>query len=334
MEVLILGGTGNISHHFVSQVLSRGWKVTTVTRGSSHSGRRQVYHQNKTDLFGDIRSPGALLKIVPGKVYFDVVVNFICYDESDAAECINYLKDRVGHYLFISTTAGYSKRPEYLPYTETTPFTSLNWEYCRKKAEAEAAYMTAFEQFNFPVTIARLSHTFDTVVPVAVGPADWTIPQRILDGKQVVVHGDGTTCWTILHSSDAAEALVRLCLSEEAFGQVVNVVSDVRITWLDLTSQLFEILGMPARVCHVPSQNISRVCPYLGNGIIGHKMWNDFYDSTKLKTIIGGWHPGIGITDGLQRTVDWYQADIKRQHIDKDLDKILDQLCIASILEN
>ena len=61
------------------------------------------------------------------------------------------------------------------------------------------------------MTVVRPSHTYDTIVPVAVGSSDYTIIDRIRRGKPVIVHGEGTSLWTLTHADDFARAFIGLC---------------------------------------------------------------------------------------------------------------------------
>lgn len=329
MNILVLGSTGNISFQFVNHALSIGWNVTTISRGNEHPLRRKLIHPNKIDYFFDIKRTNVLSDFLSGK-YYDVVVDFICYEASDAEMRVSCFYERAGSYIFVSTTASYSKKPVYLPYTEETPVDSLDWDYCKKKVDAENIFLRAKVQRKFPIIIARLAHTYDTVVPVAVGPSDWTVPKRILDGKPVLVHGDGTTIWTLTHSADISCALLGLCVNKNAVGEIFNVVSDVRITWNDVTVSLFKALEKPAKICYISSRKIKGISAYLGNGIIGHKMWNDFYDNTKIVSLLADWLPKLSLDEGLQRTIEWYLSDIQRQRVSNELNAVLDSLCLAS----
>jgi|WetSurMetagenome_2_1015567.scaffolds.fasta_scaffold75359_2 nucleoside-diphosphate-sugar epimerase len=329
MNILVLGATGNISFQFVNYALSVGWHITTISRGSTHYARRKLIHSNKIDHFFDIKNTDILNRFLLGK-YYDLVVDFICYDEIDAINRVSCFSKKTGSYIFISTTASYSKKPVYLPYTEETPVNSLDWDYCRKKVNAENVFLDAKRKKNFPIIIVRLAHTYDTVIPVAVGPADWTVPKRILEGKPVVVHGDGTTIWTLIHATDVARALLGLGVNKKAVGEIFNVVSNERVTWNEITTSLFKILEKPPNLCYVSSKKINTISSYLGNGIIGHKMWNDFYDNTKTIDFLDGWHPQIGVEDGLQQSINWYLADTQRQHVSNELDTVLENLCLES----
>lgn len=329
MNILTLGGTGNISFQFVSLCLAMDLNVFVIHRGSSHPNRRNIIDRKKKDLIFDINDIASLEEKLKDR-YFDVVVDFLCYNSETANKRINYFKGRVGQYIYISTTASYSRNPNFLPYNEETPLDNISWRYCLNKVMAEQAFNDARDNFNFPVTIVRLAHTYDVVLPISVGPTDWTIPKRILDGKPIPVHGDATTIWTLTHSIDIANALVGLCFIQKSIGETVHITSDNRLTWLEITDKLFELLRMPIKVCYVPSRIINEVNQYFGDGIVGHKMWCDFYDNSKIKSLLKDWHTKVGLEDGLFRSITWYQENSVRQRVSIEHDLLLDELCNKS----
>lgn len=329
MNILALGGTGNISFQFVSTCLAMDLSVISICRGSSHSGRRRVDHSKKKDLFIDLCDINNLGENLADK-YFDIVVDFICYNRETAIERVNYFKGKVGQYIYISTTASYSKNPKFLPYNEETPLDNVSWGYCLGKVQAEQVFDNARDHFNFPITIVRLAHTYDTIIPVSVGPSDWTVPKRILDRKPIPIHGDGTGIWTLTHSADVANALVGLCFSSNSIGETIHVTSDVKLTWMEITKKLFDLLNMPVKICFIPSQIINHVNQYFGNGIIGHKMWCDFYDNSKVKKLLNDWEAKVNLEDGLMRSIAWYQENPTRQHVSSEHDSLLSELCKKS----
>ena len=73
--------------------------------------------------------------------------------------------------------------------------------------------MRAHRASGFPMTIVRPSHTYDTIVPVAVSKSDFTIIDRIRRGLPVIIHGEGTSLWTLTHADDFARAFLVLRLT-------------------------------------------------------------------------------------------------------------------------
>jgi nucleoside-diphosphate-sugar epimerase len=79
--------------------------------------------------------------------------------------------------------------------------------------------MRALREDGFPMTIVRPSHTYQTVIPVAIGGwEEYTIIDRMKKGQKVIVHGDGTSLWTLTHSEDFAKGFVGLLGHQQAIG--------------------------------------------------------------------------------------------------------------------
>jgi nucleoside-diphosphate-sugar epimerase len=103
------------------------------------------------------------------------------------------------------------------------------WQYSRDKIACEDLLVTAYRDDGFPVTIIRPSSTYDRTRIALTG--GWTDIARLRAGRPVVVHGDGTSLWTITHSSDLAKALVGLLGLPQAVGDSFTITSDEYLPW-------------------------------------------------------------------------------------------------------
>lgn len=324
-SILIVGGTGNISWNLASIASVLGYEVTVLTRGSLLTGRRWLPNAIHS-LVGDIRDVVAVDALLADKK-FDTVVDFLCFNEDQARIAVDLFKGRARQYIFISTTAIYSRAGHDLPFTESHISKDLSWQYAKDKASAEAVFLRACDKDRFPVTIVRPGHTYDTVLPVAVGPADWTVPARILEGKPIVIHGDGTSLWTLTHADDFCRGLIGLIGLREAIGESFHITSDEWLTWNEISIGMVEALGIrTAQFAYVSSRAVNRINPYYGAGIIGHKMWCDIYDNSNIRRAVPGWTATTNFKEGLARSVQWYLANPAAQKIRRDFDEFLDQL--------
>ena len=52
-----------------------------------------------------------------------------------------------------------------------------------------------------------------------------------MKGKPVIIHGDGSSLWTITHNSDFAKAFVGIMGNYAALGEAIHITSDGAITW-------------------------------------------------------------------------------------------------------
>ena len=85
--------------------------------------------------------------------------------------------------------------------------------------DCEDYLMKLYREENFPVTIIRPSHTYDErSVPLGVhgDKGSWQVVKRIKEGKPVIIHGDGTSLWTITHNSDFAKGFTGSLIGDKA----------------------------------------------------------------------------------------------------------------------
>ena len=258
---------------------------------------------------------------------FDVVVDFLCFGAMHAQRAIDYFAN-AGHYIFISTTALYDRQTAGFPLSEASRTISEGWDYAIGKAQAESVFMEAHKRSGFPATILRAAHTYDTTIPDAVGEGDWTNPWRLLQGKPIVIHGDGTTVWTLTHSLDFANGVIEFLKAGKPPGGTFNVVADKVYTWREITMAICHAIGVEEpRVCYRTTEEIASVSPRLGKGLTGHKMWSDVYDSSRFKQACPEWRCLVSLEDGLRQAIQYFRSDGRLMVPDQALNGALDQLC-------
>ena len=214
--------------------------------------------------------------------------------------------------------------------TESTPLANPYWEYSRNKIACEERLLRAYREENFPMTIVRPSHTYDTGIPVAIGSwARYLIPQRMLEGKPVVVHGDGTSLWTLTHSEDFAKAFVGLLGHPQSIGHAFHITSDFLLTWNQIYEQIGDALGVKPNIVHIPSDFINELDPNTGAGLIGDKMWSVIFDNSKVKRLVPDYVATIPFHEGIRRTLAWFQADESRMRVTDEDHARLEQVIKA-----
>ena len=327
MKVLYIGGSGNISWRCVARSIELGHDVWALNRASPDARRRKLLVPVQT-LQADMRSPLSVRQAL-GSNQFDAIIDFTCFTPEHAAACLDLFAGRTAQYILISSTAAYQKPAAKLPYTEDTPLANPYWPYAQNKAECEKIFHAAWQNQGFPLTVVRPGHTYDTIIPTAVGNADWTIPARLLAGKPIPLHGDGTTLWTLTHSDDFARALVQLIGNPASLGQVFHITSDEWLTWRQIMRILAQALSAPEpEFVFVSSAEIFHRDPWLGQTITGHKAWCDIYDNSRIKKFLPSWQAQIPFSQGIRTTLDWFHQDPVRKKVDARLDVFLNQLCV------
>jgi len=319
-RVLMIGGNGVISWWVSKHARELGFDVTQITRGVS-SDRPAI--DGVTTLRGDADDPESIRAAV-GDAEFDVVANFRAFRPEQVAADIELFSGRVGQYLFISSASAYQKPIAATPIVESTPLRNPFWQYSRDKIACEDLLVTAYRDHGFPMTIVRPSHTYDGGnVPL---PGGWTALRRMLDGKPVIVHGDGTTWWTLTHSRDFARAFVGLFGNPHALGSPVQITSDELLTWNEIAHQLGRAIGAEPTLVHVASERIARELPDLGDWLLGDASHSVEFDNTRIKSLVPGWTATTPFSQGVHEIADWYLSTPSRQVVDADVDAAWDRL--------
>ena len=196
---------------------------------------------------------------------------------------VELFRGRTGQYVFISSASAYQTPPARLPVLESTPLRNPFWQYSRDKIACEDLLIAAYREEGFPATIVRPSHTYDqTLVPFDGG---WTAIERMRQGQPVVVHGDGTSLWTLTHHVDFAKGFVPLLGHPRTIGEAFHITSDDVLTW----NQIARSAGGRGRasrrsIVHVPSDAIAAADPEWGAGLLGDKAHSMVFDNSKLRS--------------------------------------------------
>jgi nucleoside-diphosphate-sugar epimerase len=320
LRVLFIGGSGVISSACSRTAVESGIELFVLNRGRSTV---RPLPPGATMLRADIREPMSVREAIKG-LDFDAVAEWVAFTPDQVRSDIELFGGRTGQYVFISSASAYQKPPERVPVTESTPLRNPFWKYSRDKIACEELLVAAYRERGFPATIVRPSHTYDqTMVPFEGG---WTVLGRMLAGQPVIVHGDGTSLWTLTHHEDFARAFVPLLGQSRTLGEAIQITSDDVLTWNQIAAALAAALGVTARVVHVPSDAIAAADPEWGAGLLGDKAHSMVFDNTKVRSLVPGWRAVIPFERGARQIVDWYLADPARQVADAALDAVMDKL--------
>jgi nucleoside-diphosphate-sugar epimerase len=320
LRVLFIGGSGVISSACCELAAARGIELSVLNRGVTTS---RPLPAGVTELRGDIRDPASVREALGGRE-FDAVADWVAFTPAHVRADIGLFQGRTGQYVFISSASAYQTPPCRLPVTESTPLRNPYWAYSRDKIACEDVLVAAYREDGFPVTIVRPSHTYDkTMVPLEGG---WTAISRMRQGKPVVVHGDGTSLWTLTHHRDFAQGFVPLLGHPRTIGEAFHITSDDVLTWDQITRALAAAAGTTADIVHIPSDAIAAVDPEWGAGLLGDKAHSMVFDNAKLRSVVPDYRPVIRFEDGAREIIAWYGEDPARQRVNPRIDAAMDKL--------
>jgi len=323
LRVLYIGGTGEISSACVAEAAKVGHQVTVFNRGrtSPHlpAGVEQIVGE-RIDYFASTSLAAR---------NFDVVCQFLAFNAADAAKDIATFKGRCGQFVFVSSASVYSKPIVQLPINENTPIGNQFSRYSEGKLECEAQYLEAHNADHLPVTIIRPSHTYRHRLPSTIVSGDH-LAWRLQNGKPVAVHGDGQSVWTLTHAEDFARAFISVCGQDKAYGQTVNITSDMGHTWNHILATVAEAIGVVPEIRPILSSRLEAAIPELQSTLSGDKANSLIFDMTKLKTLVPRWQCEVSLDRGIsaawavvaKRLQDGFQPD---RELDTKIDELIHQ---------
>jgi nucleoside-diphosphate-sugar epimerase len=326
LRVLFIGGTGVISAAAAQRVVAFGHRLTILNRGSETV---RPAPEGAEVLRADVRDT-ASVRAALGNRTFDVVVDFVAFTADHVAADIELFAGRTGQYVFISSASAYQKPPLRLPILESTPLRNPFWQYSRDKIACEDLLVKTYRQDGFPATIIRPSHTYDRTMVALTG--GWTDIARMRAGQPVVVHGDGTSLWTLTHASDFAKALVGLLGLPQAVGDSFTITSDEYLPWNEIYEIFAQAAGAQApQLVHIASDTISAAEPdEVGPSLLGDKSHSVVFDNSKVKALVPEFVCTVPFALGARQVVRWFDSNPDRQVVDERLSATFDQLIAAA----
>lgn len=322
MKVLFIGGTGTISSACVELAVARGIEMVLLNRGKSE----RPTPAGVTVLQGDIRDKAAISTLLKDMT-FDVVADFIAFSPEHVEADLELFRGRTKQYVFISSASAYQTPPLNWLTTESTPLRNPFWHYSRQKIACEEVLTRAYREEGFPITIVRPSHTYNaSSMPLSGG---LTNLHRMRAGKKIVLHGDGTSLWTLTHHRDFAKAFVGLLGNPHALGEAIHITSDEVLTWNQIAGIIADAAGVEANIVHIPSDRIAEFDADWGAGLLGDKAHSMIFDNTKIKRLVPDYVASIPFRQGAAEMVAWYDSHPAAQKVDEEMDQLIDRMIAA-----
>ena len=328
MRVLLLGGTGCLSGDIAALAAQRSdIELFLLNRGT----RPQFVPARAHCLQADIGQPEQMQAALGGMT-FDVVVDFLSYGVEQLERHLALFRGRCEQYVFISSCAVYRTRTDAEIITEAgTMVGNTLWSYARNKILCERRLQAEHEACGLEYTIVRPAFTCNKLrILHPVGPGhqthSWTIAHRILQGKPLPMHDDGTALCTVTHTEDFAKAFVGLCGNPAAYGEEYHITSDECYTWNRVAEIVGDALGHRPNLCHVPAHDLG----FELGGDFGEKLISfarhGVYDSSKIRAAVPEFVCTTHFPEGIQRTIQYYWDHPEFQVVDEWFDHKMDEI--------
>jgi nucleoside-diphosphate-sugar epimerase len=332
MKALFIGGTGTISTEISKKLAREGHDLYLINRGKRN---HLLASFDINYLTCDINDEDKVAQLID-EHEFDVVVDFIAFVPHQLERDYRLFRGKTKQFIFISSASAYQKPLSDYRIDEGTPLSNPYWQYSRDKIACEEYLTKLYREEGFPITIVRPSHTYcERRIPVGLygNKSSWAVASRMLRGKQVIVHGDGTSLWTMTQSRDFAVAFTGLMGNIHAIGEAVNITSDESLTWNQIYQALANALGVEYKPYYVASTFLDKASnnDYF-SPLIGDKANTVVFDNAKIKRLVPEFNATIRFDQGVKETVEYILSHPELQEEDPEFDAWCDKL-IATLDE-
>jgi dTDP-glucose 4,6-dehydratase len=194
-------------------------------------------------------------------------------------------------FLHISTDEVYGTLGLKGVFTEETPFRP-NSPYSASKAGADLLVRAYYETFGFPVLIVRPSNNYgpyqfpEKFIPLMI--------TNLLQERPVPVYGRGENVRDWLFVEDTCRAIDQI-LEKGKPGEAYNVGGESEKRNIDLAEEVLGLLNKGTEWLQYVTDRPGHDLRYA-------------LSNEKIKREIG-WTPGVALSEGLFRTVRWYQEN-------------------------
>ena len=329
MKILFIGGTGTISMAITKLLAERGDELYLMNRGNRNYGLPENVHLIKCD----INDENDAARKIEG-MEFDCVGEFIGFVPAQVERDYRLFAGKTKQFIYISSASAYRKPMQGYVITEETPLENPYWQYSRDKKACEEYLFARYREDGFPVTVVRPSHTYDErKVPMGVvgKNGSWQVLKRIREGKPVIIHGDGTSLWTITHNSDFAKAYAGLIGNPAAIGEAFHITTDESVSWNEIYGYVADALGAELKPCYVSSATLAALGKDydFAGGLIGDKANSVVFDNSKIKKLVPGFKAEVTAREGIKRCVDYILAHEECRKEDAEFDQWCDAVIAA-----
>ena len=307
------------------------WEVWVMNRGNREKELPEGVHQ----IIADIHDEADVQEKIKD-MKFDTVCEFIGFHVEDVERDYRLFAGKTNQYMYISSASAYHKPAASYAITEGTTLANPYWQYSRDKIASEEFLMEKYRKEGFPVTIVRPSHTYDERnIPLGVHGKNgyWQVIKRMMDGKPVIIQGDGSSLWTLTFNEDFATGFVGLMGNRHAIGEAFHITGDETLTWNQIYQTIADALDVQLKPYYVSSDFLAATGDKYGfdftGSLIGDKSVSVVFDNSKLKRAVPDMTTKVRFEHGVRRALAYILAHPELQKEDPEFDGWCDRVIAA-----
>jgi len=321
-KILVVGAGGFISGHLIKKILENGNSIVAVDIKPKEYWF-QDFEQVENHYLMDMKDISNCRKVTKG---VDYIFNMACnmggmgFIENNKAECMlsvlintNLLlaskENNIKKYFFSSSACAYNGSKQQEVFIQglkeedaypADPEDGYGWE----KLFSERMCRHFMEDFGIPVRVARYHNIYGPYGTYDGGreKAPAALCRKVIQARKnnqdtIDVWGDGEQTRSFLYIDDCVEGTLRLFESDHS--DPINIGSDEQVS----INQMIEIIEQISEGSEI-KKNYQLDKP---KGVRGRSSNNDL-----VKKVLN-WNYQIKLKEGLKRTYDWIDTEIKKE---------------------
>ncbi|MCD4653225.1 GDP-mannose 4,6-dehydratase, partial [bacterium] len=320
LKILITGAAGLLGSHLVDALLMRGHAVTGIDN-LSIGDIANLHDAMRNEKFEFLKLDVCDSLIHSDLSPHDTIVHFAAYKievpglhgtdilEVNTKGTSNMLElARVWNcrFVFASTSDVYGKSKE-LPFKEDADLVLgssvvARWGYAASKLFDEHLCFANQRRFGIPATVIRYFNTYGPRHDLTIksGGPQALFLDALLNGRKMIIHGDGRQQRAFSYVADSIEITVRAIESERTVGEILNIGNpDGEISIRDLAELTWDILGKPGPA---PIEFITHESFYKSGKF--EEINRRVPDISKAIDLLG-FHPIVTNREGMELTLKW-----------------------------
>ena len=242
MKTLVIGASGHVGSYLVKELVNRGHEVIAVMRGNRQPygyeesvwNKVQTVHMSREDLYQTdfIEKTDA-----------EVICDLIAFDLDGVKKIVAKIQNDA-FYVQIGSIWMYENK-KYVPVDENHP-KNAQQEYGKQKGLIENYLFEKAAKGELRATVVHPGHVsgkeWQPINPQ--GNLDFSVFEKIRDGKEIVLPYDGLGMLQHIHSADLAN-IILACMEKQdvASGQAFIAVAEKAMTLRAITENLYRHFG-------------------------------------------------------------------------------------------
>ena len=306
-KILVTGGAGFLGSHLCDRLVQQGHHVLCVDNYFTGS-KKNIEHLLDNKMFEVIRQDVCF----PLYVEVDEIYNLACpaspyYYQWDPIQTMKTsilgsynllgLAKRTGAKILQASTSEIYGDPQVHPQPETywgnvNPI-GLRSCYDEGKRAAETLFMDYYRVHDVRAKIVRIFNTYGPRLAQGDGRVVSNFIVQALQGKDITVYGDGQQTRSFCYVDDLIDGMMAMMdHPDDEFIGPVNLGNPGEFTMNELAEKVIKLTGSSSKILKqpLPSDDPRQRRP---NIELSKRMLN--------------WEPKIQLTEGLERTIDYFQ---------------------------